>query len=229
MAASPDDEFFSSLAETDRPGFDREILEGFARLHRLTLETVPVTGWDQLVPALQAGRGDLVAGRFTTTEERRRLVNFTVEVFPTRNVVVTRRPTPPVRSIEQLRGLRVGTVRGTSLAEAVSQAGVPASNVDDAVPSGRLAEAVTKGAVQAAVLGVEDAIAEQRSDPELELGIFLGPPRSLAYAVAKSDTALLAALDAYIDNVKKTATYSRLVVKYFGEKAPEALKKARSE
>jgi ABC-type amino acid transport substrate-binding protein len=229
MAPRPDDVFFSSQETTERPGFDREMLEGFARLHRVTVETVRVTGWDQLVPDLLAGKGDVVAGRFTATEERRRRVAFTVEVFPTRCVVVTRRPVAPVLTVERLRTLRVGTVRGTSLADAVARAGVPTANVDDTVASGHLAQALVDGTVQAVALGVEDAISEQRTDPSLELGMFLGPPSSLAYAVARTDTALLAALDAYIDNVKKTATYSRLVVKYFGEKAPEALKKARSE
>ena len=32
-----------------------------------------------------------------------------------------------------------------------------------------------------------------------------------------------------IENLRKTATWSRLAVKYFGESAPEVLKKARAE
>jgi ABC-type amino acid transport substrate-binding protein len=59
--------------------------------------------------------------------------------------------------------------------------------------------------------------------------MFLGPPLSLAYAVRKDEPELLRALNEYIENVRKTPTWSRLVVKYFGEAAPEILKKARSE
>jgi len=40
---------------------------------------------------------------------------------------------------------------------------------------------------------------------------------------------LLKALDEYIENLRRTATWSRLVVKYFGEMAPDVLKKARME
>jgi hypothetical protein len=46
--------------------------------------------------------------------------------------------------------------------------------------------------------------------------------------VRKQDAALLRALNAYIDDLRHTPTWSRLVVKYFGEKAPEILRKARS-
>ena len=81
----------------------------------------------------------------------------------------------------------------------------------------------------AVVLGVENAISAQRVDPALQLGLFLGAPTSLAYGVRKGDVELRKALDEYIENLRRTATWSRLVVKYFGEMAPEVLKKARAE
>jgi len=220
------DEFFQLQG---RPGFDREILEGFAKLHGLRLVPVPVSGWDELVPALVADRGDVVAGRFTVTEERKHKIAFTRETFPTRNVVLTRAPTPPVKSVDELRALHVGTIAGSSMAEAIARAGVPAANVDDGIKPGGLPPALVSGRVQAVVLGVESAITAHRADPKIELGMFLGPPGSLAYGVRKQDTALVEALDAYIENLRKTATWSRLAIKYFGESAPEVLKKARAE
>src|SRR5258707_561885 len=135
-------------------GFDREVLDGFARLHRLGLEVIPLASWDHLVPALQQGKGDLVAGRFTVTDSRRRLIDFTAEVFPTRNVVVTRRPHRSVATLDQLRQERVGTVKGTSLAEAVAAAGVPPANGDDSLPTGTLPAALKAGNVSSVVLGV---------------------------------------------------------------------------
>jgi ABC-type amino acid transport substrate-binding protein len=61
------------------------------------------------------------------------------------------------------------------------------------------------------------------------MGLFLGPPTSLAYGVRRGDGELLKALDEYIENLRRTTTWSRLVVKYFGEMAPDVLKKARTE
>ncbi|MCL4819261.1 MAG: transporter substrate-binding domain-containing protein [Vicinamibacteria bacterium] len=210
------------------PGFDHEVLQGFASLHKLKLELVNVPTWDALLPALQAKKGDLVAGRFTVTESRRKLVEFTNEVFPTRNVVINRRPKPPVTTLEQLRAEKVGTIRGTSMAEAIAAAGVPASNVDDGLAAGSFGEALKSGRVSAAVWGVESAIALSREDADVQIGVFLGPPGSLAWAVRKGEPDLLRELNAYVDNVRRTQTWSRLVVKYFGEAGPEILKKART-
>lgn len=221
-------EFFS-LAPGSPPGFDHEVLEGFARLHDVTLQPVPVSGWDALIPALLEGKGDLIGGRFTATDLRRKLVEFTTEVFPTRLVVFNRKPAAPVLTIEQLRKERVGTIKGTNMVEALAAAGVPAANVDDGIAPGAFDEALKAGRISAAVWGVESVIASQRQDPAVQLGTFVGPPASIAYAVRKGDGALLRALNEYVDNLRHTPTWSRLVVKYFGEAAPEILKKARGE
>jgi ABC-type amino acid transport substrate-binding protein len=218
------DEFFQFEGE---PGFDRELLEGFVRLQGLRLEPIAVGGWDELVPALVAGRGDVIAGRFTVTDERKKKIAFTRETFPTRTVVLTRKPTPVVVSLDELRALRVGTIRGSSMAEAVSRAGVPPANVDDGVKPGGLPEALASGRVKAVLLGIESAITAQRDDPQVELGMFVGQPGSLAFGVRLSDAELLQALDRYIQNLRRTATWNRLAVKYFGESAPEVLRKAR--
>jgi ABC-type amino acid transport substrate-binding protein len=220
-------EFFAEPS-SPRPGFDYEVLKAFAALHRVTLVPVFANGWDALIPALLAGKGDVIAGRFSATETRRQQIDFTTEVFPYRLVVITRKPHPVIRTVEELRRERVGTSKGTIMVEVLQAAGVPASARDETIPTGGYVEALKAGKVTAAVWGVESAIASQKEDPDLQLGMFLGPPGSLAYGVRKEDAALLRALNGYIDHLRRTPTWSRLVVKYFGEKAPEILKKARS-
>ena len=208
-------------------GFDAEVLEGFAKLHKLKLELVSATGWDTLIPSLLRGKGDLIAGGFTDTESRRKQIDFTLEVFPTRSVVITRKPHRVVKGVEELRTEKVGTIKGTFMVEALAAAGVPARSVDDSILTGNLPDALRSGRITAAVDGLEAALVAKASDPDLQLGLFLGPPDSLAYGVRKGDAALLGALNEYIANVRRTPTWSRLVIKYFGEAAPEILRKAR--
>ena len=222
-------EFFSTRADRP-PGFDHEILTAFSEAHRLRLEVVPVPTWSGLVPALLAGKGDVIAGRFTATDSRRKLIHFTSEVFPYRLVVITRRPHRVVNSLAELREEKVGTMKGTNLAEAIAGAGVPARNVVDDIPTGGFVDALRSGRVSAVVWGVESAIASrQKDDADIQIGMFLGSPSSLAFGVRKSDAALLAELNAYIEGFRMTPSWSRLVVKYFGDAAPDILRKARGE
>jgi ABC-type amino acid transport substrate-binding protein len=221
-------EFFSGTSG-ELPGLDYELLEGFARMHKVKLELVPVASWDGLVPALLQERGDLIAGRFTVTDARKQLIDFTVETFPTRNVVVTRRPHRRVLTLDELRKERVSVVKGTSMAALLPALGVPPANIDLSVPTGGILVAMKNGKITCTVHEVYTAIVAQRNDPAIEMGLFIGPPLSLAYGVRKTDPELLAALNTYIANVRRSTMWSRLVVKYFGDAALTVIQEARKD
>jgi peptidoglycan lytic transglycosylase F len=208
-------------------GFDRDVLERFAKGHGLKIEPVVVDGYDQLVPDLLADKGDVIAGSFTDTEGRRKLISFTAEVLPTRNVVLTRKPHRVVSTLEQLRAERVGATKGTAQREAVAVAGVPAANVDDSVPIAGLPEALRKGQINAAIMEVFAALESQRRDPDLQVGMFLGPPRSLAFGVRKDQPQLRLALNNYIEGARQTSLWYQLLLKYFGQSGPEMLRRSR--
>jgi ABC-type amino acid transport substrate-binding protein len=221
------DEFYRVGPEGDS-GFDREILEGFARRAGLRLETVPVDGWDKVFDALFKGQGDIIAGHLTATEARRKRMAFTDEVFPSRHVVVTYRPHRIIQNPEELRREKVGTVRGTSMEELIRESGVPPSNVYE-VPVGSLPDQLRAGRVTATVFGVEGAIVWRRSDPNIQIGAFIGPSQSLAYALRQEDVALRAALNEHIRAIRSSRRWSMLVAKYFGSEATEILRRAREK
>ena len=222
---SAEEGYFVSQRPGAPPGFDMELLEGFARLHKLKVEVIPVSGWAALIPSLHRNKGDLIAGGFTDTESRRKLIAFTVEAFPTRSVVMTRKPAAVIHSVAELKGKRVGTVKGTFMEDELAAAGI--TDVDSSTATGGLPDALRAGRVDVAVDGLEAALSAMAKDADLQLGVFLGEPSSLAYGVRHEDQALLKALNEYISNLRRTSTWSRLVVKYFGESAVELLTKAR--
>ena len=73
------------------PGFERELVESFARLQGLELEVVTAPGYADRIPLLLRGGGDVIVAIFDT-EDRRKQVAFTGEVMPTHNVAVTLAP-----------------------------------------------------------------------------------------------------------------------------------------
>jgi membrane-bound lytic murein transglycosylase F len=224
----PEPNYFARDGDAAGPGLERELLEGFARLHGLRLQAIELAGYDELVPALLAGRGDVIACNITVTETRLRSIAFTTEILPTRQVVVTRRPHRVVRTVEELREERLVTIAGTSMAEAIAAAGVPAANVRNVGGKGvKLTDLIGQGGPTATVDEVAMAILRGRERPDLQLGMFLGAPGSMAWGVRKTDPALLANLNEYIANTRRTPTWSRLVVRYFGESALDILRQAR--
>jgi membrane-bound lytic murein transglycosylase MltF len=156
-------------------------------------------------------------------------VRFTAEVFPSRHVMVTRKPHKVLQTVSELREEQVGTIRATSMAEMIALARVPPANVVDTFVSGGLPPGLRDGRITAAVLGLEDALVAQRADPAIQIGGFVGPRQGLAYAVRNGDAASLGALDDYIANLRRTPSWNRLVVKYFGDLALDILRNAQKE
>jgi peptidoglycan lytic transglycosylase F len=221
VAADEDPTWFSQRGSAS-PGFEREVLEGFARLHKLRFEVVPVPRWDEAIPMLLRQSGDVLGG-ISITPERRQRVDFTIELLPARSIVVTRKPKAPIRSLSELRAARVAIVPSTVWAEALEKAGVPATRTLRVADIPEAIEAIRVGHADATVSGVVDFFLQRRLHPELEAGLALGEPMSSAWAVRKTSPELRQALDSYLGQLRRSPNWSRLLVRYFGADAPAIL------
>jgi ABC-type amino acid transport substrate-binding protein len=225
LAADDESPLWFSFRDDGEPGFEREVLAGFARVQKLKLVLVPVVRWEDAISDLVKGRGDVLAG-INATEARRKLIDFSDELLPAKNVVVTRAPRAPVRTAKQLQSERVAVAPGTTWWDAVEAAGVPPSRilkVDDAAQS---FAALREGKATATVLDLVDFFFERRTDRALEMGMTLGEPLSSSWAVRKADLRLRGALNEYLRDLRNSPAWSRLVVKYFGEDALAVLGRA---
>jgi polar amino acid transport system substrate-binding protein len=221
-------EFFSAEPSPAAPGFERELLDGFARTRYSHIEAVGTKGWDELVPALEENRGDLIAGHFTITPDRERHVTFTDGVLPTRTVVITRKPDPPITNVEALRKLKIAVVKGSASLESLLAAGVPRAQIDDSSSQETLLELLRSKKVNAVARSAPLAILNQREDADLQIGVFAGPASEFAWAVRRDNTALRDALNEHLKLARRTGAWNRLVVKYFGQSAVDILKQAES-
>lgn len=209
------------------PGMEREMVQAFADLHRLGIEFVSVAVSGDRFPALKSGDGDVVVGNVGITEDRRKLVAFTHEVFPNRSIAVSWRPYPPILSLEQLRRERVGVIRNSAWSVRAESAGVPRENLDDSYETpDQVLHALRAGKVTAVVMPVDRALVLQRRERDLQLGVFTPPSPGRAWAVRHGSPELLRALNEYISSVRRTPTWSRLAVKYYGDLARDVLKAA---
>jgi ABC-type amino acid transport substrate-binding protein len=211
-------EMFDFDGDPAKPGLEREMVEGFARLKRLKLEIVAVKAFSDRIPALLRGDGDLIVG-LVDTAERRKQIAFTSEVLPVRNVAVTHKPTPSVSSAGELRMRRVGTIRGATSASETLAAGVPESQVQYFHDTEAMLQALATGRVDAVVMTVSDLALATERRPGLEAGVLLGESAHAAWGVRKQDTLLKAELDTYIENLRRGSSWNRLILTYFGEKA----------
>ncbi len=226
VAADESAETFALTPGPD-PGFERELIETFARVQGLQLEVVTAEGYADRIPRLLKGDGDVIVAIFDT-EDRRRQVAFTGEVMPTHNVAVTFKPAPVVSDLAALKALpSVGAIKGAKPAEAAAEAGVAASALRLFETRDALLQALRAKQVAAVVLPISEMALAAREFADLQAGATVGPPGRIAWAVRKEDEALRAALDEHLLVVRRGASWSRLVVKYFGDQTLAVLGRAR--
>jgi ABC-type amino acid transport substrate-binding protein len=209
-----------------QPGFERELIEGFCRIHGLGLEVIPVKDFEQIIPMLLRGEGDVITG-IVDTAARRQKVAFTSEVFPVRHMAITRRPGPQATRVEDLRALRVGTIPGTTWEQAVIEAGVPRSRRIGFRDADRLLAALRAGEVDAIVMTVFDFALAKKHDPELVAGAFVGRTGAAALALRLDDGRLLEALNGYLQGMRQAR--QTLMFKYLSEEALTLIALARRD
>ncbi len=219
LAAADDDPAWFSMRPGASPGFEREVLEGFARTHKLRFEVVPVGNWEDAIPMLVRREGDLLGG-ISATAARRQKVDFSAELLPVRVIAVTRRPAAPIRSLAQLRAARLVVVENTSWSDALEKMGVSTAKALKVADVAAAIEAIRVGHADATVSGAVDFFLQRRRNPGLEAGMPIGAAQSSAFAVRKGSPELRQALDRYLTELRKSPNWSRLLVKYFGDDAP---------
>ena len=97
---------------------NRQLKKGHVRVH---VTFVPVAR-NQLVPALLAGRGDIIAAGLSITPERQRLVDFTIPVSDTvSEILVTGPASSALNSIDDLSGKVVPVRQSSSYRESLEE------------------------------------------------------------------------------------------------------------
>lgn len=208
------------------PGLERELIESFCRAHKLTLDVLKMGDFTREIPMLQADQGDVIIG-IVNTEERRKLVAFTVEVFPVRFFVGHHVSTAPITSEKELLERNVGVVAGSSWVAAAQKAGVSPQRLKTFDNQILMFEALASGKVGAVVMPVADLALAMKRHPGLREGPPLGESMSGCWAVRKASPLLQEKLDAFLSTARSGNVWSRLVVKYYGDRAVQILKKAK--
>jgi membrane-bound lytic murein transglycosylase MltF len=186
--------------------------------------------FDELIPALLDGRGDMIAAGMTATEERAQRVLFTEPyIRNVSEVVVAHKDAPALASAEDLAGRTVVVKRGTSyigslraLNERLKASGRPEVKVVVApghLETEDLIEMVNAGIIRYTIADHHLAEAWDRILPDIAVlkDVAVAGGRNIAWAVRPDATGLKALLDRFIEEKvrKDRATALTIFRRYF--------------
>lgn len=202
-------------------GFDVDVGEALcARLAR-GCEWV-VVPWDGLIPALQAGKFDVLMSSMTITDERRRQVLFTRPYYFSYGMMIAGKGSGLSFSAEGLKGHTVGVQAATTheawlrdrFGEAIELHAYPSS--DDMFldfQNGRLDAVFAEAPAMVPWMEKNGGVAAYEQVGENVTDLALGT--EIGIAVRKEDTQLAGELDAALDDIIADKIFATIARKYF--------------
>ena len=202
-------------------GLDYELVAGFARTLGVDVRVVAKPRFADLLPALLAGEGDLVASTMSITPEREQQVDFSTPYFPVVAMAIAPKGSG-MSGLASLAGKKVGVPPGTTLEARAAELGFAeilprartAAEAVQSLRSGEVDVVLMESSLALPLLAREKGVEIVAKLPELEHYGFAVPPGS----------DLKTALDAFLSASKKGRSYYQLVLRYLGEQGVELLK-----
>ncbi|EGK7562503.1 basic amino acid ABC transporter substrate-binding protein [Campylobacter coli] len=131
VGTAPNYKPFNYKHDSKLTGFDTDLVEEIAQKNGIEIVWVE-TNFDGLIPALKAGKIDMIASAMSATDERRQSVDFTKPYYMSKNLYIKLKNNETLQTKTDLEGKKIGVQLGTlqeNTAKAIKDAQVQ-SNKD---------------------------------------------------------------------------------------------------
>lgn len=194
-----------------------DLIQVMAKANQFDIEVVPMA-FGSLVPALTSGKIDIISAAMSATPVRQKVVDFTAPIMSYgEGLIVPTSDKKDYRSVEDLKGYRVGAVIGTNYVDQLRANGV----VGEVVSYNSIADIIRDigaGRLQAG-FGDYPILAYNFAHtpmPAVRLVQDYKPfvVGAINIAVRKDEGALLTKLDATLEQFKKDGTLDKILAKW---------------
>ena len=220
-----------------RMGFDYEIGKRLAQHLNIRVDMIITNTWNEMWSSLQKGEGDVIAAEVTVTPERQKQVLFAEPWGKTKEVVVWKDGTTPIRRIEDLAGKEVHVRRSSTyfdslaaLNQKLKAEGKPeviVKPVPEDWETDTILQNLSRGEL---VYTVADSILADIHTAyfqNLVIGPAISDERDLAWAVRTGDDKLRKTVDQVFHELRKKPDFNMMRTRYF--EAQRSLKKERTD
>lgn len=208
-AKFPPFETLGGASGNDVIGFDVEIAKAVAAQAGRTLR-IERMDFDQLLPALAAGKVDLVLAAMSITDARRQQADFSVPYYKATQVVLILAGGPVPESKDELKGLRIAAQAGSTGAAAAAEL----TSTENIRLVGAPKDAVVlllNSQVDAVIIDEQPALHLVEMDPLLMLIRPAFDEEFYGAAVAKGNTNLLETVNQTLAAMSADGRYDQLV------------------
>ncbi|MBZ7951533.1 basic amino acid ABC transporter substrate-binding protein [Campylobacter sp. LH-2024] len=194
-------------------GFDTDLVDAIGKKENIKITWIQ-TSFDGLIPALKAGKIDMIASAMSATDERRKSVDFTQPYFKSKNLYIKLKTNDEINSKNDLEGKKIGVQLGTlqeNAAKKIKNAEIQANkDLNIAIL------ALKNSKIDAIIIDQDAAKGFLAENPEL-VSFYQENDDSEGFSFAfdkDKQKEALARFNKGIDELKTDGTYDKLLKKY---------------
>lgn len=204
-------------------GYEYELLERFADDIGVELRIKIISGVEESIDLLNKGEGDVIAFPLTITDERSKYISFSKPLFTTTQVLVQRKSdsASAIRLHADLIGKQVYVMKGSSFKDRLlrlsEEVGGQINIVEDSAgaETESLIRQVALGEIPYTVTDQTFAMVNASLYPELDVNTVISLPQEIAWATRTNSPELNAAINTWLEKVRKGGTFKIIYDKYF--------------
>ncbi|WP_304306638.1 transporter substrate-binding domain-containing protein [Pseudacidovorax intermedius] len=196
-----------------RTGFDTEMVEAIGKQLGRPVEWIDID-FKGLIPALVSRRADMAVSAIYITDERRKVVDFTVPYYAGGLVVMTKADNTTVKSPADLAGRKVSVQVGTKSVSFLKEK-YPQAQLLEVEKNQEMFNLVEVGRSDAAVTGKPAAYQYVRTRPGLKVLPEQLTTEEYGMAIRKDTPELTKAVNDALARMKADGTYAAIVQKWF--------------
>jgi len=182
--------------------YEIELVKRFAEKHYLELDWIHVDDWNDLIPGLLEGKGDLIAANITITESRKNKIAFTVPIDTVREKLVVRigdKITTPADLVGREVAVRERSSFWDLLKDFRKQhAGIELRLLPEHIPANAILNGISSGEFDIAAVDISQLEGHSDQWPDLKVVDGLTRDSIIAWGVNPQAVELLDALNSFL-------------------------------
>ncbi len=206
----------------DQPmGFEYDLVNAFADYLGVKLEIIIAEKWDEMIPTLMDGRGELIAASMTITSKRKKQVAFSSGYMSTQQYIIAHRNNRDIKKAEDLAGKTVYVRKETSYQErleALKRGGIDLTiALQDNTPTEELIQQVAEKSIAFTVADKNIALLNRRYYPRAVLACPISEREELGWALNVNAHKLLKRVNTFFHTIKENGEFAKIYNKYFAD------------
>jgi len=199
-------------------GFDYELAREFAARLGVRVRVVPCRTWEEMLTALNRGRGDVIAAGNEITRSRTRQVAFSDSYREVQPHLISHRRLAPITELRDLAGKTVDVSRGSAHHERLEELrnqGIDVSiRVHDNLPEDQLIQRVVRGEIDFTIANSNIALMIRRYYPSAAVRPLSRDTIPLGWAARRDARHLLEKINEFFRSMIQTGRLEDIYEKY---------------